>query len=113
MTHTFRAKKSGVEIQVHEIVYETPILWRVALAPGVVGTVLIKSEWDRISPLPTEDGWYESEQYPIADGRYFPYRLREGRWMMDATGTPLSEEYMINRMPLHRLGRIDTKESGQ
>lgn len=29
--------------------------------------------------LPTEDGWYESQSYPL-DQWYDPYVLRDGQW---------------------------------
>lgn len=53
-------------------------------------------------PLPTEDGWYESEKFPLSLG-YEPYRLCKGKWSNG--GVLLSRPE--NDGPFHRLGRVD------
>lgn len=56
-------------------------------------------------PIPTEDGWYESEKYPINSGYYSPYRLYRGKWTTGAGREQLSPEQIEYVMPLTRLGR--------
>lgn len=54
------------------------------------------------APLPTEDGVYESEGYPIAEG-FTAYELREGVWSYNGFSRPL--DAMAQVAPLHRLER--------
>lgn len=56
-----------------------------------------------IHELPTEEGWYEAERYPISDPAKAPYRLIGGEW--SCLNTALSDNYMRSLLPLHRLGR--------
>lgn len=55
-------------------------------------------------PLPTEDGWYEAEAYPLSKG-FFPYALIDGKWT-DAKMNDLGTGQMLALMPLYRLGRV-------
>lgn len=57
-------------------------------------------------PLPTDDGWYEAEKYPI-DGEFpgvAPYERRGGAWYLG--GNPLDEQMMRTVGTLYRLGRV-------
>lgn len=54
-------------------------------------------------PLPTEDGWYESERFPLSE-HYHPYQIRLGVWHY--LGEAKSTEDMSNFVPLHKIGRI-------
>jgi hypothetical protein len=51
-------------------------------------------------PLPTEDGWYEAEEFPLSVQGHFPYQLRGGKWRMN--GSPVEPPLGT----LHRLGRV-------
>lgn len=102
---TFRAKGSGVTIEA-ELVEARPSGYIVRLAPCVGSNSLLTEQWDMVPELPTEDGWYEAEDYPIRDGNGHPYRLKNGRWM--CRECEIYPARMMSLMPLHRLGR-DTR----
>lgn len=55
-------------------------------------------------PLPTEDGWYEGEKTPLAEG-FNPYHLKDGEWR--CLGDAVPEGYVRTLGRLHRLGRVD------
>lgn len=62
--------------------------------PGAMSTYELIS---RPVPLPTEDGWYQSRFFPIANG-YNPYRLSNEEWF---SGSVLvTQKEMRDRAPL-------------
>lgn len=69
---------------------------------GEFGTGSLVSVEKIAPPLPTEDGCYESEKFPLSLG-YEPYRLCKGKWSNG--GVPLSRPE--DDGPFHRLGRVD------
>lgn len=54
-------------------------------------------------PLPTEDGWYESEPFPLSAG-WMPYQIKNGEWL-NCRDQPLVIEVVAVQGPWHRLVR--------
>ena len=64
--------------------------------------------------LPTEEGWYEADEYPL-NGFFDPYVLRDGQWYeANQDGwTELSDDRMLEDFsPLRRLV-LDFTERGE
>lgn len=62
------------------------------------------------SALPTEDGWYEGDGYPISNASFDAYVRRDGHWYeANQDGwTPLSDDRMREDFsPLRRLVSAD------
>ncbi len=65
---------------------------------------LSELEFEVIHAVPTTDGWYESERYPISDPTREPYRRVLGEWT--CAGRTLSEAHMRTLLPLFPIGRV-------